>query len=154
MAAAPLPFSFTHQHSYYTHHKNSHTHLPGRALEQKKSLHAAPFTWGSGPGKWLRKMQWFLCPGWILCYCVTASGVKSLCRGQQQVGERPPTAGMAHQAFNLVRHVWHLQIYTGIFGKTSGWQWVRKPVPCGLKKKNHSLHCCLFWQHLQSSRIL
>lgn len=82
---------------------------------------------------------------WILYYCAAASGIKSLCRAQQQTAKRHPTMGMAHRAFNLVRRVTgvrYLKTYTGIFGKTSGWQRIRKPVPCGLKKITFFIVVC------------
>lgn len=104
--------------------------------------------WSSGPGKQLTEMKWFSWhPWWSLYYHVVASGVKSLHRAQQQAAKRPPTMGIAHQGLNLVGDtclagLWHLKIYTKIFGKTSRWQWINKLVFHGLKNPTFFIVVC------------
>lgn len=157
MAAALLSSSFMHWYSYYTQHRKAicihwaELWSGRRAIMQPHLLKVQAL--GNGSEK--HNGSWH--PQWILYYRVTASGVKSLRRAQQQAAERPLTTGMAHGAFNLLRQMCgrgvasqdlHWDIWENKWMTTDMWA-------CALwSKKITFFVACLFWQHLRSSRIL
>lgn len=105
MAAVLLPPTFMHQHSYHIHRKKAVCICWAEPWSVKTVTQL--YSCEVQALGWLKEMKWFSWHLWrSLYYCVAARGVKSLHRTQQQPAKRPPTMGMAHQALNLVTHIW------------------------------------------------